>query len=120
MKRTLTILAAMFITAAAFAQEKPKQASKSDTVYVDLTKAKVIVILDSAKAKEPIKLLNAEVLGRYELVAAPKQYWYNLTIFMKGSKNGNFSQLEIEQLQQPFVQYAAEWEKVIQSMQQKK
>lgn len=103
----------------AFAQEKPKQASKSDTVYVDLSKAKIIVMMDSLSAKQPVKMLDAKAIAENDLVIAPKQYWYSLMMFMKGAKNGNFSQQEVESIQQPFYQYALDWERIVQNFQKK-
>jgi len=114
------IMAALFYMTALAQKPETKPAPKSDTVYVDLSKAKVIVFKDSASSKEPVKLLSAEALGKGDIVIGTRQYWYSLLVFMKGSKNGNFSQQEAEQLQQPFYQYAAEWERIVQSMQQPK
>lgn len=120
MKKATLFIAAALMCVAAFGQKpETKQAPKSDTVYVDLSKAKVIVLKDSASSKEPVKMLSAEALAKYDVVIQTRQYWYSLLVFMKGSKNGNFTQQETESLQQPFYQYAAEWERVIQSMQQK-
>lgn len=121
MKKTILLIAVSLMSVAAFSQkDSVKSAPKSDTVWVDISKAKVIVLIDGEKSKQPVKMLSAEALGKGDIVIGMPQYWYSLLLFMKGSKNGNFSQQETEQLQQPFYQYAAEWERIVQSMQQPK
>lgn len=121
MKKAIFLIGAALICMTAFAQKpETKPAPKSDTVYVDLSKAKVIVFKDSASENEPVKILPAKELGKGYVVIGDRQYWYNLLLFMKGSKNGNFSQQETENLQLPFYEFAAEWERIVQSMQQPK
>lgn len=119
MKKAITLAIVTMISITSFCQQqKPVAvAPKSDTVYVDLSKAKVILLLDSANAKQPVKTIYVQVIASNEAVYATRQYWYNLLRWMKSGRNGDFSQMETEQLQAGFIQYAAEYERMLQQMQ---
>ncbi|MBI2283322.1 MAG: hypothetical protein HYU71_06415 [Bacteroidetes bacterium] len=116
MKTVVLFCIAAFITTASFGQEK----SKGDTLYIDFSKVQTIIFTDSSKQKKPVKAYNTEALVKGDVLIATKQYWYQLLVFMKGSKNGDFTQQQTEQLQQPFYEYAVEWEKILQQSTQPK
>jgi hypothetical protein len=121
MKRVITLTIAAFISAASFgqAEKKDSAAPKTDTVWVDASKAKVVAFIDSVGSKQPFKLLPVEGLAKADLVGGDKEYWYNLFKYMKQSRNGNYSAEELERLMEPFAQYALQYAQILETGRQR-
>ena len=118
MKKTIFIASALMLSLTNFAQnQQPKIVPKTDTVYIDLSKVKVIVMLDSAHSKQPVRILQVEPLAKLDLVIANKQYWYNMAKFFRTAKNGLYSIEEIESLTSVWMPYAQAFEQALQAQQ---
>lgn len=117
MKKTILLAIAVIISAASFAQPKTMQAPKSDTVFIDVSKAKVIAFVDST-SKVPFKYAQVLPLAQLDHVAMPKLYWWQLHDLLLSAKTG-LSAKELETFYRPFAEYARQYEYALQMQEQR-
>lgn len=120
MKKTILFAVAAIISAASFAQPKTeaKQALKNDTIFVDVSKVKVIAFFDST-SKVPFKYVQALPLAQLDHLAMPKLYWWQLQDLLLSAKTG-LSAKELETFYRPFAEYARQYEYALQMQEQMK
>lgn len=119
MKKTILLIAAVIISTASFSQYKTEvKAPKSDTVFVDITKAKVIAFVDST-SKMPFKYVQAVPIAQYDHIAMPKIYWWQLNDLLLSAKTG-LSAKELETFYRPFAEYARQYEYALQMQEQQR
>lgn len=115
MKKIIFILAAVIMSISAFSQ-KTVAKPNTDTVFVDISKSKVIAFVDSAGHK-PFKSVDVASISQLDHIAMPKVYWWQLYDLLLSAKTG-LSAKELETYYRPFAIYAQQYEYALQMQQQ--
>ncbi len=114
MKKTILLALAVIISASSFAQSK---APKSDTLFIDVTKVRVIAFVDST-SKVPFKYAQVLPLAQLDHIAMPKIYWWQLYDLLLSAKTG-LSAKELETFYRPFAEFARQYEYSLQMQEQR-
>lgn len=126
MRKTITLVIT-FISLSAFSQKKDTSNIKFSTSSASMahSKGSDTLIIDSAKFielpdKTVVNVASLQDALKSGIVVMPDTYWYNLYLFMKTSKNGEFTNLQQEQMLKPFLPYIQRYEKAQEEAQRSK